>query len=163
MWSRVTRGEAELGLGDPREAPPMTAWASLCLSPCNCLSVLCLPLSCLSLGNWLCCLPLYDCDLSLPLSSVSISLCLFLSLCLSAAISVAVCLTFHLSGPSLSLWFSASLLLPIATEHPHPRMGLRGAPQKRKGLSPTFVGEGLLTLPGTIAHSRGTQERAGFS
>lgn len=127
----------------------MTAWASVCLSPCNCLSVLlCLPLSCLSLGNWLCCVPLCDCDLSVSLSLLSpclgVSPCFCLSLCLSAAVSVTVCLTLHLSAPLTLL--PASLLL-ITTEHPHPRMGLRGTPRERRGTIPNLCEERLLTLP----------------
>lgn len=105
--------------------------------------------------------------LYLPLS-VSMSLCLFLflSIFVSLCCHLCHCMSHPPSLCPISLWFSASLL-PITTEHPHPRMGLRGTPEKRKGLFPTFVRRGFSRCPAPsssiIIHSRGTQERAGFS
>lgn len=150
----------------------MTAWGPLSVSPRVTVSLshyvsLC-PVCLLVTGSVMCLCVTVIC-LYLALSSVSMSLCL--SLFLSVSVSLCCHLCHCMSQPPslcpISLWFSASLLLPITTEHPHPRMGRRGTPEKRKGLFPTFVRRGFSRCPAPpssiICHSRGTQERAGFS
>ena len=129
----MERGRA--GIGRPQGSPAMAAW-SLCVSPCNCLSVfLFLPLSCL------CCVSLcvtMIC-LYLPLSSVSMSLCLSLSLSISGSLSCHLCR--WVSHPpslrpiSLSLGVCPTPSTPSPLSTLTPRMGLQGPPGKRKGSS----------------------------